>query len=238
MPAMLNKPEDLDLAHLTHGVYDDFNHYVTADTWSTMASNSGAVTAEDLVGGVIKLDPSESAGVDNDETYIKGTKENFLFAANKPLALEAMVKFTEANTDDANILVGLMNAVAANSILDDGAGPAASFSGAVFYKVDGGTRWRVRSSIGTTYTDNQTNVTAGAAYQRLRIEAHAVTATEYEITYFIDGVQCRDYTTGLPICHRFAFSGATEMQLVAGVKNGGANLETLYVDYFGCWQKR
>ena len=39
-----------------------------------------------------------------------------------------------------------MDAAGANALQDDGGGPAASFDGAVFYKVDGGTKLRFMAS--------------------------------------------------------------------------------------------
>jgi len=222
----------------TFGVFHDFDHYVTADEFTTVASDTGAVTVSDAVGGVVTLDPSDGTVADNDETYLKGTKELFLFANDKPLVFEARVKFVEANTDDANILVGLMDAVAANSLADDGAGPPASYSGLNFHKVDGGTKWLVESSVGSAQTTSTTDAVAGgSAWQTLRIEFQPVTSTEAEVSFFVDGAQAQD-STGKEIKHRLTFTGATEMQTALGVKNGGGNRETLNVDYLACFQKR
>jgi hypothetical protein len=179
---------------------------------------------------------------DNDETYVESANEVFKFAADKPLLFEARVQFTEANTDDANILVGLMDAVAANSLQDNGAGPPSSYSGAVFFKIDGGTVWQTETSLSTTQTTNEltsTNVNnlskkaqtaGGAAYQTLRIEYMPYSSTNAYVTFFVDGVAVAQ--------HDYVFTSATEMQIALGVKNGGANLETLNVDYVSCSQER
>lgn len=219
------------------GVSEDFNHYTTAEDFTTTVSDSGTVAHGDAVGGVVTLTPSDGTVADNDEAYMHGTSEVFKWATDKPMFCEACVKFTEANTDDANIAVGYKDAVAANSILDDGGGPAASYHGACFFKVDGGTKWQVETSMGATQTTNTTTITAGAAYQTLRIETR-IDGSDVVNTFFIDGAQCIDNTTGLPIKHRVAIASATEMEAFTGVKNGGANLETLLVDYYTCLQLR
>jgi hypothetical protein len=236
MPQLLEVPAVLKTRN-TFGVFDDFDHYVTADTFSTVATDSGTVTVSDTAGGVVTLDPSDGTVADNDETYLKGTKEIFLFANDKPLVFESRVKFTEANTDDANILAGLMDAVAANSLVDDGAGPPASYSGMNFHKVDGQSKWIVETSIGASQTTSVTTTTAGGAYQTLRIEFKPITTTEADVTFFVDGVPVQD-TTGRDVKHRVTYTGATEMQVALGVKNGGANRETLLVDYVAAFQKR
>jgi hypothetical protein len=185
---------------------------------------------------------SDGTVADNDEAYIESANEVFKFAADKPLLFEARVQFTEANTDDANILVGLLDAVGANSLQDNGAGPPASYSGATFFKVDGGTVWQCETSVTTTQTTTELTaanvnnlakraVTAGgAAYQTLRIEYMPYSATNAYVTFFVDGVAVAQ--------HDYVFTSATEMQIGLGVKNGGANLETLNVDYVVCSQER
>jgi hypothetical protein len=222
-----------DSNHKTRGFYiaEDWLWYVTAHMHTTVASDSGTVAVGDAAGGVLVLTPSDGSVADNDEAYVRTTNELFLFAADKPFYAEQLMKFTEANTDDANVAFGFMNAVAANSILDNGGGPAASFSGAVIYKIDGGTVWRCRSSVGTSNNDSISTTTAGgSSYQWLRIECRPVSSTICEISYFVDNVPLLDSTTNRPIKHSLTYTGATEMHLFTGVKNGDTNLETVNID--------
>lgn len=217
--------------------FDDFFWYVTAHEWTTVASDSGTIAVGDTTNGILTISPSDGTVADNDETYLKFTNETQLLAAGKAFVCESLIKFTEANTDDANHMFGVMNAVAADTILDNGAGPKASFTGAVFYKVDGGTVWRCRSSIGTTYTDTITNVSStNTGYQRLRIEFKP-NGSLLEVTYFIDGAQVLDTSSGRPglrLAHTIDPASATEAQVFAGSKNGSnSNHETLLVDYIG-----
>jgi hypothetical protein len=223
-------------------IQDDFTRDVDSADWVTTLTDSGTASVGDAAGGIIALVASDGTVADNDEAYIESANEVFRFAADKPLLFEARVQFTEANTDDANILVGLLDAVGANSLQDNGAGPPSSYSGAVFVKTDGGTVWQTETSNSTTQTTNELTaanvnnlakraVTAGgAAYQTLRIEYMPYSATNAYVTFFVDGVAVAQ--------HDYVFTSATEMQIALGVKNGGANLETLNVDYVSCSQER
>ena len=235
---LLQLPEEALLMQRVHGLRDDF--YEEGDGWATTATDSGATAVGDAVGGVMAITASDGTAADNDETYFHQAAETFKFADGKPIEMEARVQFTEANTDDANVLVGLLNAWAANAIQDNGAGVKADASGCGFFKVDGGTNWKVFFSDSTTQdiveltAQNSLTRTAqtagGASYQRLGVKVLA-NGIRLEVQFFIDDV----------LVYRMidkTFANATEMELGFGVKNGGANLETLNVDYAYCYQAR
>ncbi len=239
----LELPPAADLGRLYHGFYEDFQY--ESGRWTTIASDAGGSNILDQVGGVMELDASDATVADNDEVYIH-TAEVFLFASGAPLIAEAYIKFIEANTDDANILFGLMDGIAANHLLDNGGGPAASYAGAVFFKVDGSTYWQAESSDGatqkTTLLDGTQPVmqgsnatgeaqTAGGAWQRLTIDWRPKSSSRADVAYFIDGVLVAKHVD-------FTYANATEMAVVAGVKNGGANEEKLDLDYVFAYQKR
>lgn len=238
---LLVLPESVRQMHLTHGVADDFDHYVSADTWTSVLTDSGTVAAGDAAGGVITLTPSDGSVGDNDEAYVKTTKELFLIAANKPIIYEARVKFTELSTNKANVAAGLMDAVGANSIVDDGGGPPSSYSGAVFFKTDGDTTWNVESSNSTTQKtqtltsdvslDKNTKSSGGGVWQILRISIIPTGDGLCDIQFEIDGV--------LVAVHKNrSYSAATEMNAFVGVKNGSTDNQTLLVDYIRCHQSR
>lgn len=223
----------------TVGVFDDFTWYVTAHNFTTVATDSGTVSVGDAAKGIVALVASDGTVGDNDETYIKSTNEVFLIANNKPILAEAKLQFTEANTDDANVFFGVMDAIAANTLVDNGAGLKTTFSGAAIYKVDGGTVWKCVSSISTSQTISTSTTTAGgSSYQTLRIEIQPINSTTAEVTFYVDGQQLIDSTTLRPIKHTITYTGATEMQVGAGVKNGDTNLETLNIDYIAVEQLR
>jgi len=159
------------------------------------------------------------------------------------------VQWTEANTDDANVICGFKDAVAANSLLDDGGGPAASYSGAVFFKVDGGTTWNVETSVGSTQLtktltadvslDNVAHSSSSTSYQILRVEIHPFTSTQVRVEFYIGVLaSAGDWNMKHVATNYVTFSGATEMQAFCGIKNGAGNAETLRIDYLGCGQLR
>ncbi|MHC4868003.1 MAG: hypothetical protein ACYTEX_28360 [Planctomycetota bacterium] len=235
------------------GVSDDFLNFPTNTTlaavnstghWIVVASNSGSVADTDAAGGVIKINPSDATEADNDETYLHSVTECFKFADGKPLVFEARVRcVSNVPATGPNVIVGLKDAVAADSILDNGGGPAASYSGAVFFRKDGDTTWWCESSIGSSQTTVDSNITAtNNTWHTLRIEVRDKTSTVQEVHFFIDDVECgHDVTTspGNKICQTINPTSATEMQICLGAKNGYAsNTQYANVDYVECWQKR
>lgn len=239
MPALLNLGPSVLNRRLVFGVESDFDEFVTGDKFTDTSADTGAAVANtDAAGGVVTL---TTGATDNNECYLLSTKELFLIALDKPILASCRLKYSEANTDDANVAFGLMNAVAANSILDDGAGLQASYSGAAFYKVDGGLNWKVEASIATTRygateltatnsLDKVAKVAASSAYQWLDIEIVPFSSTQAKVNFFIDEVLVHSIT--------MTYTSATEMMVFVGVKAGGANSEVVSVDYLGAWQKR
>ena len=225
---------------LYHGVDDDL-YYKDTTRWTTTATDSGAATAADAACGVVALVPSDGTVADNDEIYLLLSKETFLFADDKPIIAECRLKWTEANTDDANVAFGLMDAVGADSILDNGGGPKASYSGAVFFKIDGETVWQVENSLGstqkTTKLDAAGSITkdaitaSGGSYQTLRIEWRPKTSTKADVLFFVDDVLVAKHVDQV-------YTSATEMTLFVGAKNGSANNESISVDRILAVQKR
>ena len=211
-----------------------------------IASNAGTVTISDGVKGICALSPGAA---DNDEIYLCTATETFKFADQKPAVTEWLIQWTEANTDDANVICGFKDAVAADSVLDDGGGPAASYSGAVFYKVDGGTTWNVETSVGSTQLtkaltadvslDKTLHSSSSSSYQILRVEIHPFSSTQVRVEFYIGKlVSAGDWNMIHVATNYVTFSGCTEMQAFCGIKNGAANAETLNVDYLGCGQLR
>jgi len=244
MSKLVTVPDGDLVRQRCHGFFDDFDHLVTADRWTTIVSNSGAVSVSDGAGGIVTLDTSDATAADNDESYLHTTTELFKFANEKPLIVQARVQFTEANTDDANVMFGLMDGVAADALQDDGAGPKASYSGAVLFKADGSTKWSFETSLAGSQTTTETAETAGgSSYQTLRIEARSRDATTIELIPYIDplgGVNLQQMldANGNKIKHTITLGSPTEMAVVLGVKAGGANEENLLCDYVSAYQLR
>lgn len=243
--SLLDAPVELQVGRKQFGFFEDFNEFVSGDLFTDTSADAGAAVANvDAAGGAVTL---TTGATDNNECYLLTTKELFLFAANKPILFEARLKYTEANTDDANVAMGLMNAVGANSIIDDGAGLVASYSGACFFKIDGGTNWKVETSLAATRTgtieltavnslDKVAKTAGGGSYMGFRIEIVPISSTQAEASFYIDSDDDGDFTLVQKIT--FTYTSATEMMAFVGVKAGGANSEVVTVDYVACYQKR
>lgn len=225
---------DLDTFHVWNDFEEDQSDIRAVDT----VTDTGTVAIGDTARGVAVLTPSDGTVADNDEAYLATPNELFIFAAGRPLYGRFRIQFTEANTDDANIAVGFQNAVGANSIVDDGAGVKTSGSTLAIYKVDGGTKWICASACnGVATTTTSTTTAGGASYQTLEIVCQDFDTTNMEVVFKCDGVRLKDSNNN-DIRHFVPIANATEMSLWAGVKNGGANLETLNLDYWYGAQKR
>lgn len=209
----------------------DINNY-PAPGLKVIATNGGTVAISDGVKGVVVL---TTGATDNDEIYMCTSTETIKFASGKYIVAEAEINFTEAATDDANIIFGFMNAVAADCLVDNGGGPKATGDYIAIWKVDGQTCWYCGTqSNGTALptADTITTVTAGHAstYRTLKIEVDCISSTEAVAKFAIDDVEVQST--------RFTYASATEMQLMVGAKAGGSNTETLNVDYLGFEQIR
>ncbi len=214
--------------------------------WSVHASDGGVVTITEGVRGEAKLTPSDSTDIDNDEIYLASELEQFKFLVNKPAIFEARVKFTATAIGTTNVIVGFKDAVGANTLQDDGAGPPDSYSGACLVHLDGGTYWVCESSVGATQTTVTTDKTVvDDTYATFRITVNPISSTQAEVHFFFgssgNALQEVGLTTVVKqfVAHKVLFSGATEMQICLGIKDGAsANAASLTVDYAGMWQER
>ena len=222
-------PDKLDPMKLSRiRLFDDFFDYVDGDLWDVTADSGGAQAAIDGAGGILSI---KCDGDDNDEAYVASSFESWLFTTNKKLRFKARVKLTEAATDDANLVAGLSSVVGANFLLDDAGGPAATYDGAVFFKVDGGTVWQTETSnAGTQVTSTSVGTFSSATWTILEIEYDPNDDVTAKVSFSIDGA-------GVSV-HDLTISGLEEMHLILGVKAGGANEETLLVDYVSAEMER
>lgn len=230
----------------THGFFDDFQWYVTAHLWTSLAAdtNSSVAIDADGTGGILVLNTGDNT--DNNEVAVRSTGEVFLPAPGKPWELEARIQFTQINTNAANVAFGLMDVGgSANTLLDDGAGVPTSFYGAMIWVPDGATAWRVSTSAGTFSSTGQTTTSVttagGSAYQVLTIRGLPVgRANVSEVTFFVDGVQMVD-SNGRPIMHELTHgaAGTADGDVFVYCKDGATNNTlTVNVDYVYAAQKR
>lgn len=224
---------------LSHLLRDDFDDYTDTGRWTKLAADAGATVANpDGVDGLITL---TTGAVDNNEAMLKSTRKSFLFANNKPCMADFRINYAEGATNAANVAVGFCSAFAADLLLDNGAGPAASFSGALIYKVDGGTVWKCVSSLGATQIiSTSTAVAGGSVDQDLRIECQFLSATIVRITFFVDGAPLVDASQARPqpISHDLTYTSAALMGVGVYLKAGSGTSEVLNWDSIFAAQTR
>lgn len=210
----------------TFFIEDNFGWYVDVHQWTKLAADAGATVAH-LGDGVPPTVLLTTGATDNNECMLRSSNESFLFASDKPIFGSARIQYAEANTDDANVFVGFIDAAGANLLVDDGAAPKTTASGFGIFKVDGGTVWKAWSSKSTTQTTTASNKTAGGtAYQVLEFEFQPISSTEGMCYFWVDGEQLVD-TNLKPISQLVTFASATEMHFVpCYVKAGSATSET------------
>ncbi len=210
---------------------DNFLWYVTAHMWTPTLTDSGTVTVLTTHGGGVTIAASDGSVVDNDQSYLAWTNICVVPTNLKPIVFQAIVIAAEANTSAANWIVALSSISTAELLIDDGAGLAASFSGLGFFKVDGGTNWKIFASVGATQTiveltaanslDGVAHVAGSSAKQTMRVEFIPFNSTTAEVMYYIDGVCVYKfnwtYTSVIAVCPTL------------GVKNGSGTAELLKV---------
>lgn len=232
MTVKLLTPVDFIDQDRTFVMEDNFIWYISPHLWTSTLTDTGSVTPLTTHGGGVALTPSDGTVADNDEAYIGWTTKNIVPTNLKPIVFQGVIQYTEGNTDDANVIVGLSSTSAANALLDDGGGPPASYSGLVFFKIDGGTNWWVEASVGSTQTTVELTATnsltktaqtaGGSAKQTLRIEFIPQSSTQAKVIWYIDGVPVYSLL--------WTYTSVVAMAPIFGLKNGAnTTVETLNV---------
>jgi hypothetical protein len=202
-------------------------------------TDSGTAAVGDAVNGVMVLTPSDGTVGDNDEVYLASANELFKFAADQPFMGSCRLQFTETASGVYNAAFGFANAVAADLIVDNGAGLRTTGSVLAIYKVDGGTVWKAVSRVNNVAMGDSTSTTTagGTNYQELEIEVTPIDSTRVQAVYKVGDIigpttYLTDATTGLPIVHTITVASSTEMQIFVGAKLGAiTNNDVLNVDY-------
>ena len=196
--------------------------------YNIVSDDVGATGAADGLGGWLNV---VTGGTDNNETYLASIPESFIFATDKKLVFKCRITPTEANTNACNWIIGLSDTVGANTLQDDGDGPAASYDGAVFFKVDGDLNlgFETSNAASQTTTAAASTITSGTTVNLAFVYDYndGTTAT---VTPYING------TAGT--AHSITISGLQEIHILIGVKAGSGNAETLPVDYIAVAQER
>ena len=218
-------------------IFDDFFWYVTAHQWTSLAADTTpTLTVGDAINGVLALFTDTT---DNNEVAVRSTAELFKFGTSREIYGRCKLTYAENDTNKANVAFLFQNAIAANTMVDNGAGLRTTGSNLAIYKVDGGTVWRCQSMCNGTATDTVSTTTAGGTSpQVLEIVCKDWDGTNMQVLFKVDGVYLKD-SNGLVIRHTVAIASATEMNVGVYVKTGGgAGGETVNVDYIVAQQNR
>ena len=204
------------------------NFFEAPDTTNTFtvvedAGAAGTDAIQDTLGGVYK---HFCDGDDNDEAYLISKGEHWKIAAGKSLWFEARVAIVEGNTNDANAGFGLSDAAGANMLVDNGAGPAASYDGFSFWKIENSLDMNFETSNAATQTGGSlsTNHTSGTfANYGCWVKTESASDTVAVCTPYING------TAGT--ARNLTIAGLEEMHFWIGVKSDGNAEESFLIDY-------
>lgn len=229
----------------TFQVKADFEKDIDTTEWTATLTDIGtAAVGDNANGGVVALTPSDGTVADNDEVYLASANELFIFAANRPLYGCCRLQFAETTAGIYNAAFGFMDAVGADSIVDNTGLPKTSGSTLAIYKTDGSQVWKCVSAVNgvathSTSTKSSTKATTvGGGWQELEVEATPTDSAGYTVVFSVDGEQLRD-SNGQVIRHYLPYASATEMQVFVGAKLGAAtNNDVLNVDYIYAAQRR
>jgi hypothetical protein len=216
----------------TFGYMDDFDYYAAGERWNSAETGSGSAATGSLVGGVISLNPSTGSPAANDAIYLAGTGFVFQFLPDQPIVFEVSAQFVEADVNQANIVVGMSDAVdPTTSLLNNDGGPATSYTGMMFFKQGGTNVWGCQASVGSSQLTTVTSTPAGGANpQILTGQFEPISPTQAEARFFIDGL--------LVVKQLFTFTTSQSIRPLVGVQNGSAHAEQLAIDYIAAYQLR
>jgi len=224
---------------VAHVFYDDF--YTQPGTKASAAGSylvveddgaGGTDGVSDAVGGVYT---HYADGNDNDEAYLVSAHESWKFLAGKSLWFEAKVGVIEGSTNEANFIVGLMDAAGADAIQDDEDGPAATYDGAVFYKLGGALNYYAETSnAGAQVTSDALGAIVSGTANKFGFffKSESSADTTGTVQFYVDGVAVGDP-------HTITLAGLEEMHFIVGIKSGNTDAEdAFFIDYVKIAQVR
>ncbi|TWT58893.1 hypothetical protein KOR42_22800 [Thalassoglobus neptunius] len=233
----LTLPDSFTARRLTKLYEEDFSKF-NADHYDT----DGTVAAPDSADGGVSI---ATAATDNDPAFLALKPELFKFVDGKPFLFESCISFTDANSNDDALAIGLVDGNAAGLIADGGAAlRAGNIDGCLFVKYKDQSYWTVvtsRGAAGVRQSDaliesNKNNL-AGAVQtangaNKVVLGIHGFSRGAYfDVAYTINGVVvCKHFNVDI--------ASATEMQPTLYHKAGSTNIQTLYAFWQQGAQKR
>lgn len=243
MTQAINLPDQRFKLPHTLWIEDQFHHFVSGQQWTAVLD--AGVTATITEDGLVLT----NGGVLNDFGYVKMTVAKFKAVAQRTLEFFARIKITEANVDDASIMLGFHQDVVAGSLADGSGAIAANTGGAFLHKIAGTNRWRAVSGNDNSgeIVQTETDVpTATASWVTVKIQV-TCRGEAAEISYWIDPnggqapIQSRQYGVVPmvpPIKHSLALANLAAWKPSFGVKSSSANGDALAIGYVFASQSR
>lgn len=219
--------------------FDDFLQQAsaTASAYATYTDMNDGATGTNAfasaAGGVYDI---VTAAVLDDYHGIRTPSQMWKFVAAKELWLEAAFTVTEAATNASSWLIGLMDTATTGGLQTGASGPLANYSGAVIFKAQGAMTPKLQTSNGAT---QHTGAALGTVVsgQQVRIGLYFDgAATTGNVFPFIDIGDGNGWVTGTS--QTITLLGLNAMYLMATIKAGGANAETMALDYLKVYQVR
>jgi hypothetical protein len=225
-------------------VFDDFiKGPDTTNTYAATLTNSGTATLVNTGGnsGVLALAASGVSPAASDQSYFATTNSFFLPLSGQPLLVDALIQFTELNTNQANIFFGIASGVAANLQVAANGGMRTTGTILGFSKVGGSTVWTGYARNGSTVQSTVSVQASGlATWQRLSVEIIDQVSLLCTVVFKVDGQILTD-VNGNFIKFIVPYSGLTKCQLVIGIRNGTVVTgggEVVNVDWWYGQQRR
>lgn len=220
--------------------FDDFlqQSSATASAYHAYTDvNDGATGTNafaNSAGGVFNL---VTAAAQDDYHGIRTLSKPWLFASGKELWFEAALTVTEAATNKAAWIVGLMDATTTGGLQTGSSGPLANFGGAVFWKNEGSLAVNFMTS-NTTTQNSATAIATAVSGQKVRVGFYFDGTATTSVCYpFVDIGDGNGWVAGT--AKNITLASLPQMYLVATVKAGaGGAAETMGLDYLKVLQVR
>lgn len=217
----------------TSYIFDDFMYDQSDITAVDTITDTGTVLMGDDMNGVATLTPSDGTVADNDEVYLATPNANFKFGTNREIYGRFKFRYTAVVAANPSLAVGFQDAVAANSIVDTGAGVKTSGSTVAVERRKSETAFRFTVACnGVAQSTLSNKAIAAATDYVVEVEVKDWDGVSMMATAKVDSEFLKD-TNNNVIRFQIPIASAAVMMMWAGLKLGAAtNNDTLLLDYW------
>ena len=215
-------------------IYDDFfcnNTTKTTDLWQVVKGTGAALAltgpSSTTKNGWLAIPTAASS---NDYQTLWTQAASYVLAAGVPCVFEAYVNVTEANTNKASWFVGFSDTTTTGLLQNTGA-PAASFSGAIFWKAQGAMALNFMTSNGATQTSGTAQTIVSGTSYILGAYLDPNDGTTAKVTYWISSVSSTAITFVYSATLNLTLASLNPMYFGYGNRAGSGSAETMNLDY-------